>query len=132
MSEPNDPAKPDKMQYYPPVDPGYVQQTSAVVGTGAVAALVAGMSSPAAQGSVKMGGTPEILSAGLSWSALSAHGGWNLLAIGLALAVVSVGLNWLSLYIRYKKPHWSFLMRSVDSTPSAASQRAGGKRSSVL
>lgn len=120
-----------RMQYYPPVDPGYVQQTSAVVGTAAVVALGAGLSSPATAQSA-LEGTREVLAAGLSWSTLSAHGGWNLLAIGLALAIISVGLNWLSLYIRYKKPHWSFLMRPVDPTPSTTAQNVSGNRSSVL
>ena len=135
MSDPNDPGEvvDGKMQYYPPVDPGYVQQTSAATGTAAVIALGAGMTSPAVQNGVNLGRSPDVLAAGLSWSALTAHGGWNLLAIGLALAIVSVALNWLSLYIRYKKPRWSFLMRPVDQavTPSTNS-RADGKRPSVL
>lgn len=98
--------------YYPPEDPGYLQATGTALGTAgvivtAIAAESGGSGSEAMLGS----GLPESV-AGLSWSLAFLSSGSGLLWFGIFLSAVGVGLNWLSLYVRHKRPRWSFLIRN--------------------
>jgi hypothetical protein len=97
--------------YYPPEDPGYLQTTGTALGTAGVLVTAASASSGGA-GSAMLGtGLPEAVAAGLSWSLAFLSSGSRLLWFGIFLSAVGVGLNWLSIYVRHRRPKWSFLIR---------------------
>lgn len=99
--------------YYPPEDPGYMQAAGTAIGTAGVLVTAAAASSDGAGADAMLGtGLPESVAAGLSWSLAFLSNGSNLLWFGIFLSALGVGLNWLSLYVRYKKPRWSFLIRN--------------------
>src|SRR5215213_9791668 len=93
--------------YYPPEDPGYMHAAGTAIGTAGVIVTTAAASSGGADGITMLGtGLPEAVSAGLSWSLAFLSSGSSLLWFGIFLSAVGVGLNWLSLYVRHKKPRW--------------------------
>lgn len=99
--------------YYPPEDPGYMQAAGTAIGTVGVLVTAVAASS-GGDASAGLLGLPESVAAGLSWSLAYLGRGSRLLWLGIFLSAVGVGLNWLSLYVRYRKPRWSFLSRNPD------------------
>lgn len=90
--------------YYPPEDPGHMQATGTALGTAGVIITTVAAQSSGSGGDAMLGtGLPESVAAGLSWSLAFLSNGSGLLWFGIFLSAVGVGLNWLSLYLRYKK-----------------------------
>lgn len=84
---------------YPIVDPDYVQATSAAVGVAGVALLTSGASGGTADAALGLMGVPETLVQGaLTTFGITGHGS---LTLGIAVTIVGVALNLLSLALRY-------------------------------